>query len=63
MKQPLFLTGQYYLFLEQAEGYVKTPEKSTFRPSTIREVFEHCALGRGEEAEGRLEGSVYCTKW
>ena len=31
-----------HLFLEQAEGYVKTPEKSTFRPSTIREVFEHC---------------------
>ena len=30
MKQPLFLTGQYYLFLEQAEGYVKTPRKIDF---------------------------------
>jgi hypothetical protein len=32
-----------YFFLEQAEGYVNALEKSTFRPSTIREVFEHCA--------------------
>jgi hypothetical protein len=30
-----------HLFLEQAEGYVNTLEKSTFRPSTSREVFEH----------------------
>jgi hypothetical protein len=30
-----------YLFLEQAEGYVKTPEKSSSPLSTMRKVFEH----------------------
>ena len=34
---------QIYLFLEQAEGYVKALEKSTFRFSTMRGVFEHRA--------------------
>jgi len=34
---------QNRLFLEQAEGYVKALEKSTSPPSTMREVFEHCA--------------------
>jgi hypothetical protein len=43
LKQPLFLTGQYYLFLEPAEGYVKALEKSTSRVLNWREVFEHCA--------------------
>lgn len=33
-----------YLFLEQAEGYVKTPEKSSSPLSTMREVFEHGGL-------------------
>jgi len=32
-----------YLFLEQMEGYVKPQEKSTFRFSTMRGVFEHRA--------------------
>ena len=31
---------QSSLFLEQVEGYVKALEKSTLRPSTIREVFD-----------------------
>jgi hypothetical protein len=31
------------LFLEQAEGYVKYPEKSTSPLSTMKEVFEHGA--------------------
>jgi hypothetical protein len=30
-------------FLEQAEGYVKAPEKSTSRVLNLREVIEHCA--------------------
>jgi hypothetical protein len=34
---------QKHLFLEQAEGYVKALEKSTSPPSTLIEVFEHCA--------------------
>jgi len=29
--------------LEQAEGYVEAPEKSTSSRSTMKEVFEHCA--------------------
>ena len=32
-----------HFFLEQAEGYVKALEKSTFRFSTTRGVFEHRA--------------------
>jgi hypothetical protein len=31
------------LFLEQAEGYVKALEKSTYPLSTMKEVFEHDA--------------------
>ncbi len=34
---------QNYLFVELAEGYVKALEKSTFRFSTMRGVFEHRA--------------------
>ena len=30
-----------HLFLEQAEGYVKALEKSTFQVLSWREVFEH----------------------
>jgi hypothetical protein len=32
---------QLHLFLEQAEGYVKALEKSTYPLSTMKEVFEH----------------------
>jgi len=31
-----------HLFLEQAEGYVKAPEKSTSPHSTMTKDFEHC---------------------
>jgi len=41
MKQPLFLTVQYYLFLEQAKGHAEALEKSTFPLSTMKEIFEH----------------------
>jgi hypothetical protein len=34
--------SQKHLFLEQAEGYVKAPEKSTSWILNWREVFEHC---------------------
>jgi hypothetical protein len=34
---------QKYLFLEEAEGYVKALEKSTSRVLNWREVYEHCA--------------------
>ena len=37
----MILLIQNYLFLEQAEGYVKALEKSTSLLSIIREVFEH----------------------
>ena len=40
-----------YLFLEQAEGYVKTPEKSSSPLSTMREVFEHG--GPNDQAGGK----------
>jgi hypothetical protein len=33
---------QNYLFLEQAEGYVKALEKSTSRDLSWREVYEPC---------------------
>ena len=55
---------QNYLFLEQAKGYVNALEKSTSAPSTMREVFEHCAQSdlrggkRLKETKGRFEGSV-----
>jgi hypothetical protein len=35
--------SQNHLFLEQAEGYVEAPEKSTSPRSTMKEIFEHCA--------------------
>ena len=35
--------NQKHLFVEQAEGYVKGPEKSTSPLSTMTEVFEHGA--------------------
>jgi len=35
--------SQNHLFLEQAEEYVKDPEKSTSPLSTLKEVFEHGA--------------------
>jgi hypothetical protein len=37
------IEGQIHFFLEQAEGYVKAPQKSTSRVLNWREVFEHCA--------------------
>jgi hypothetical protein len=45
-----------YLFLEQAEGYVKAQGKSTCPFSTMKEVFEHGGgrLDRQKEAKGCL---------
>jgi hypothetical protein len=54
------------LFLDQAEGYVKALEKSTYQVLSCREVFEHFAqerLDSLEESERNFEGSVCCTKW
>jgi hypothetical protein len=41
--------------LEQAEGYVNTLEKSTFRPSTSREVFEHHDKADGQRLKAVLK--------
>src|SRR6266849_3704158 len=52
------------LFLEQAKGYVKALEKSTSAPSTMREVFEHCAerLGRRKNRHVSLPESQLLSR-
>lgn len=49
--RPHVLTGKNHLFLEQAEGYGKAPQKSTSRVLNWREVFEHCT--QNDEAGGK----------
>jgi hypothetical protein len=39
-----FVRSQFLLVLEQAEGYVKTPGKSTFPSSTVRGFWKQCLV-------------------